>query len=125
MSRCSVCDRPFCKILIFYAQKGIDKFNHSKNSTIIIKMHFNLIKTKRVSKNKLSQALQFFTLFQIKKSIWHYVVLWSNFAGDASSNAPSEKNAKQVFEIPYIAKIITYFANISAQTSDQILIFFS
>ena len=76
----------------------------SKNGALVIKMLFNIIITKVHSKNRSSQHQQFFTLFQTKKNIWLYIELWSNAAGDASSNPPSEKNTKQVFEMPGVSK---------------------
>ena len=60
----------FLKILIFYAEKGLTSSitrktlekQHSNN-----KMKLHLIIKKGVSKNRLPQAMQFFTLFQTKK----------------------------------------------------------
>ncbi len=63
--------------------------------------------------------------FKQKKYIWNYVVLWSNFLG-ATFIEPTfwEKRETSFFEISDFRNIV-YFMNISAQTNDKILIFFS
>ena len=51
--------------------------------------------------------------FQTKKNIWLYIEQWSNDGGATSSNLPSEKNVKQVFEIADVAKKTCFILRMS------------